>query len=52
MGEHVAQRRKKKNAYMLSVGKPERKRKLGRPIRKWVDNIKQDLRELVLGDMV
>jgi hypothetical protein len=27
------------------VGKPERKRPLGRPRRRWVDNIKMDLRE-------
>jgi hypothetical protein len=28
------------------VGKPEGKRQLGRPSRRWVDNIKMDLREL------
>jgi hypothetical protein len=28
------------------VGKPERKRPLGRPRRRWVDNIKVDLREI------
>jgi hypothetical protein len=28
------------------VGKPERKRPLGRPRRRWVDNIKMDLREI------
>jgi hypothetical protein len=28
------------------VGKPEGKRPLGRPIRRWVDNIKIDLREI------
>jgi hypothetical protein len=30
-------------------GKPEGKRPLGRPKRKWVDNIKMDLREIVDG---
>jgi hypothetical protein len=35
----------KKNAYRVLVGKPERKRPLGRPGRRWVDNIKIDLRE-------
>jgi hypothetical protein len=30
----------KRNAYMILVGKPERKRLLGRPKRRWVDNIK------------
>jgi hypothetical protein len=28
------------------VGKPERKRPLGRPRRRWVNNIKMDLREI------
>jgi hypothetical protein len=34
----------KKNAYRILVGKPEGKRPLGRPRRRWVDNIKIDLR--------
>jgi hypothetical protein len=33
------------------VGKPEGKRPLGRPRRRWVDNIKMDLREIGLGGM-
>jgi len=33
------------------VGKPEGKRPLGRPRRKWEDNIKMDLQEVVCGDM-
>jgi hypothetical protein len=36
----------KRNACMLLVGKPEGKRPLGRPGRKWVDNIKMVLREI------
>jgi hypothetical protein len=36
----------KRNAYRILVGKPERKRPLGRPRRRWVDNIKMDLREM------
>jgi hypothetical protein len=36
----------KRNAYMILVGKPEGKRPLGRPRRRWVDNIKLDLREI------
>jgi hypothetical protein len=35
----------KRNAYRISVGKPEGKRPLGRPRRRWVDNIKMVLRE-------
>jgi hypothetical protein len=41
---HVA-RMGEKNAYRILVGKPEGKRPLGRPRRRWVDNIKMDLRE-------
>jgi hypothetical protein len=35
----------KRNAYRILVGIPEGKRPLGRPSRRWVDNIKMDLRE-------
>jgi hypothetical protein len=34
------------NSYRLLVGKPERKRFLGRPRYRWVDNIKIDFREI------
>jgi hypothetical protein len=36
----------KRNAYRILVGKPRGKRPLGRPRRRWVDNIKMDLREI------
>jgi hypothetical protein len=39
----------KTNAYRLLVGKPEGKRPLGRPRRRWIDNIKMDLIEVGLG---
>jgi hypothetical protein len=35
-----------RNVYMILVGNPEGKRPLGRPRRRWVDNIKMDLREI------
>jgi hypothetical protein len=35
-------------AYRLLVGKPEGKRPLGRPRRRWIDNIKMDLSEIGL----
>jgi hypothetical protein len=35
-----------RNAYRILVGKPEGKRPLGRPRRRWVDNIKMDLGEI------
>jgi hypothetical protein len=44
---HVARMGEKRNAYRILVGKTERKRPLGRPRRRWVDNIKMDLREIV-----
>jgi hypothetical protein len=36
----------KRNTDRILVGKPEEKRPLGRPRRRWVDNIKMDLREI------
>jgi hypothetical protein len=39
----VARMGKKRNMYRLLVGKPEGKRPLGRPRRRWIDNIKMDL---------
>jgi hypothetical protein len=43
---HVAGRGKKGNAYGILVGEPEGKGPLGRARRRWVDNIKMDLREI------
>jgi hypothetical protein len=37
---------KKRNSYMILIGKPEGKRSLGRLRRKWVDNIKMDIRKI------
>jgi hypothetical protein len=36
----------RRNAYRILVGNPEGRRPLGRPRRRWVDNIKMDLREV------
>jgi hypothetical protein len=44
-------RMEKRNAYMILVGKPEGKRSLGRPRRRWVDYIKVGPREIGLDDM-
>jgi hypothetical protein len=38
-----------KNVYRILVGKPDRKRPLGRPRRRWEDGIKKDLREIGWG---
>jgi hypothetical protein len=38
-----------RGAYTVLVGKPEGKRPLGRPRRRWEDNIKADLKEVGCG---
>jgi hypothetical protein len=42
---YVARMCAKRNAYRILVGTPEGKRPLIRPRRRWVDNIKMDLRK-------
>jgi hypothetical protein len=41
----------RRGAYRVLVGKPEGRRPLGRPRRRWEDNIKIDLQEVGWGDM-
>jgi hypothetical protein len=43
---HVARMGAKRNACRILVGNPEGKRPLGRPRRRWVNNIKMDLGEI------
>jgi hypothetical protein len=43
---YVARMGEKRNAYKILVGTPEGKIPLGRQTRRWVDNIKMDLREI------
>jgi hypothetical protein len=40
-----------RGAYNILVGKPEGRRPLGRPRRRWEDNIKMGLREIGFGDV-
>ena len=40
-----------RDVYRVLVGKPEEKRPLGRPRRRWEDNIKMDLQEVGCGGM-
>ncbi|KAJ4428334.1 hypothetical protein ANN_24353 [Periplaneta americana] len=47
---HVARMGESRNAYRVLVGRPKRKRPLGRPRRRWEDNIKMDLREVGYDD--
>ncbi|KAJ4426768.1 hypothetical protein ANN_26567 [Periplaneta americana] len=47
---HVARMGESRNAYRVLVGRPEGKRPLGRPRRRWEDNIKMDLRDMGYDD--
>ncbi|KAJ4429180.1 hypothetical protein ANN_26183 [Periplaneta americana] len=47
---HVARMGESRNAYRVLVGRPEGKKPLGRPRRRWEDNIKMDLREVGYDD--
>jgi hypothetical protein len=51
MGKECSLYGVKKNTYRILMGKPEGKRPPGRPRRRWVDNVKMDLREIVWGGM-
>ena len=44
---HVARMGEERGVYRVLVGKPEGRRPLGRPRRRWVDNIRMDLQEVV-----
>jgi len=47
----VASMGEERGMYRVLVGKPEGKRPLGRPRRRWVDNIRMDLQEVGCGYM-
>ena len=46
---HVALMRERRGAYRILVGKPEGRRLLGRPKRRWENTINTDFEEVVLG---
>jgi len=48
---HVARMGDRRGVYRVLVGKPEGKKPLGRPRRRWDDNIKVDLQEVGCGGM-
>jgi hypothetical protein len=48
---HITRMGEGRGVCRVFVGKPERKRLLGRPRRRWEDNIKTDLQEVGCGDM-
>ena len=47
----VARMGEERGVHRVLVGKPEGKRPLGRPRRRWEDNIKMDLQEVVRGGL-
>jgi hypothetical protein len=48
---HVARMMEVRGAYNILVGRPEGRRPLGTPRRRWEDNILMDLREIGFGDV-
>jgi len=48
---HVARKGERRGVYRVLVGKPEGKKPLGRPRRRWQDNIKMGLQEIRYGSM-
>ena len=48
---HVACMGEERGVYRVLVGKPEGRRPLGRPTRRWVDNIRMNLQDLGCGYM-
>jgi hypothetical protein len=46
---HIARVVERRGVYRVLVGKPEGRGPLGRPRRRWEENIKVDLREMVCG---
>ena len=49
MGGHLARMGERRGVYRVLVGKPAGKRPLGRPRRRWEDNIRMDLQEVGCG---
>jgi hypothetical protein len=47
---HMAHVGEVRGVYNILVGRPEGRRPLGRPRRRWEDNIRMDLREIGFGD--
>jgi hypothetical protein len=51
MGDACSTNGEKRNVCRILIGNPERKRPLGRPRRRWADNIGMDLGEVGWGDV-
>jgi len=48
---HVARMGEESRVYRVLVGKQEGRKRMGRPRRRWVDNIRMDLQEVGCGYM-
>ena len=48
---NVARMDEERGVYRVLVGKPDGKRPLGRPRRRWVDNIRMDIQEVGCGNV-
>jgi hypothetical protein len=48
---HVARMERGRSAFKILTGKPTGKRPLGRPTHRWEDNIKMDIKEILLNIM-
>ena len=48
---HVTRTGERRGVYRVLMGKPEGKRPLGRPRRRWENNINMDLQEVICGGM-
>jgi len=46
---HVARKEEREDVYRILMGKPEGRKPLGRPKRRWENNIKMDLQEVGCG---
>jgi hypothetical protein len=51
VGRTCGTRGEERNVYRVLVGKPEGKRQLGRPTRRWEEGIRMDLREIGWGSV-
>jgi hypothetical protein len=51
MGGACSTNGEKRNVYRLLMGRPEGRRPLGRPRRRWLDTIRMDLVEVGWGDV-
>jgi len=51
IADNVARMGEESGVYRVLVGKPEGRRPLGKPRRRWVDNIRMDLQEVECGYM-